>query len=74
MRRRTIDYLVIVAMFIVITLGLLSVNFRKSGSVINQLLLENIECLARTENPQVSCFQLGSVDCPAADIKVLAYW
>lgn len=37
------------------------------------LLLKNIECLATPENGPVRCIGIGSVDCPATEVKVYFY-
>ena len=41
---------------------------------ISEILLSNIECLATSENPNINCFGLGSVDCPKSEVKVLLYF
>ena len=44
-----------------------------SDNQVNDLLFENIECLASSENPDVSCFYIGSLDCPLLNVKVLYF-
>lgn len=34
------------------------------------ITLNNVEALAQTEDPQVSCLHNGSLDCPRTTIKV----
>lgn len=50
----------------------LNLNLKASDSRMKtlELTLDNIEALANTEDSGVSCFFLGSLDCPSSTIKV----
>lgn len=46
-------------------------NAQRSSSRVSDLLLQNIEALAKDENPSViSCGGTGSVNCPINGVKV----
>lgn len=40
--------------------------FSRENVFVNDLFLQNIECLAIPENPQPKCLGIGSLDCPRA--------
>lgn len=64
----------LISVLFIITYGFFLFNSKNKKEQINELLLRNIECLATPENPLVTCFCKGSVDCPGHNIKVLIYW
>jgi len=48
-------------------------NYQTKNEQINELLLENIECLSSPEVSIPNCMGMGSVDCPTTKLKVYYY-
>ncbi|WP_294067106.1 NVEALA domain-containing protein [Proteiniphilum sp. UBA1028] len=70
MKKKHHAYLIIVTM----TTLLIFSKSKVKNQYISEILLSNIECLATSENPNINCFGLGSVDCPKSEVKVLLYF
>lgn len=64
----------LISILFIMTSGSVLFYSKNKKEQINELFLKNIECLATPENPVVTCFHQGSVDCPGHNVKVLIYW
>ncbi|WP_024996545.1 NVEALA domain-containing protein [Bacteroides graminisolvens] len=57
--------------FVVCTLTYLC---KKSKSVESELFMSNVEALAGGENGDISCYGIGSLDCPLTKSKAYRIW
>ena len=57
--------------FVVCTLTYLC---KKSKSVESELFMSNVEALATGENGDISCYGIGSLDCPQTQSKAYRIW
>ena len=57
--------------FVVCTLTYLC---KKSKSVESELFMSNVEALAGGENGDISCYGIGSLDCPRTQSKAYRIW
>ena len=56
-----------------VILMLNGIRQKVNSNHLTDLMLNNIECLATPENPNIFCFGYGSVDCPKDGSLVLYY-
>jgi hypothetical protein len=70
MKKKHFLYLAI----IVASVALIFTRFRVKKQNISDILLNNIECLANPEYPNINCVGLGSLDCPKNGAKVQFYF
>lgn len=56
-------YLIFITI-ILLFFEILMIIWLKEKNTFNNLVLQNIECLATPENPVIECHGLGSLDCP----------
>ena len=65
--------IIIIFTAIVVISVTFSSNYQAKRAQINNLLLQNIECLSSPEEPFIICIGIGSIDCPTTLQKVLNY-
>jgi hypothetical protein len=63
----------IFAIILTVILVSFNSNYRTKSDQLNELLLQNIECLSSPEETYPNCWGLGSVDCPTSKLKVYYY-
>jgi hypothetical protein len=66
-------YLFVLAVISVVIVALSNMNIKSKSNHLTELMLENIECLASPENPDIECYYIGTVDCPGYNIQVIYY-
>lgn len=66
----------IFTLFVALVLFSVSAETRSKDRIIpiNEVMLKNMEYLTNSENPDIICHYLGTVDCPNKKIQVLYYW
>lgn len=66
-------YLIICTIIFILITGFGSMSLSQKKQI-NNLLLQNIECLATPENLDIECIGIGSLDCPGEIFKVKLIW
>ena len=64
-------YILASGFILALALGIYQGNMKNNR--IPELILQNIECLATSENPNTHCFGRGTVDCPINNDQVVFY-
>lgn len=62
----------LISVFILTLVSGLYLRSNKNNHI-PELILQNIECLATPEDPNIKCIGRGTVDCPNYDKQVIYY-